>query len=67
MGVIVLETYSIPIPREIKEGLMALSSRMGIRLEAVVLFSAVRYLEVQRGESVPNPLALLLKGGISVE
>lgn len=64
---IVLETYNIPIPQEVKEGLLALSSRMGIRLEAVVLFSVVRYLEVQRGESVPSPLALLLKGGISIE
>lgn len=63
---IVLETYNIPIPQEVKEGLLALSSRMGIRLEAVVLFSVVRYLEVQQGELAPNPLALLLKGGISI-
>ncbi len=56
--------YSIPIPEEVKEKLDHLSKYMGIRMEAVVLFAAIRYLEVQGGAPVPNVLALLLRGGI---
>lgn len=56
--------YSIPIPEEVKAKLDHLSKYMGIRMEAVVLFSIIRYLEVQRGDPVPNVLALLLREGI---
>ena len=46
--------YSIPIPEEVKAKLDLLSKCMGIRMEAVVLFSIIRYLEVQRGDPGPN-------------
>jgi hypothetical protein len=64
LEVIALERFDILIPAEICGRLDALSQRMGIRREAVVLFSLVRYIEVQNGDDVPNPLALLLKGGV---
>lgn len=60
-----MEQFEIRMPAEIRERLDVLSQRMGIRAEAVVLFSLVRYIEVQKGESPPNPIALLLKGGLS--
>jgi len=43
----ILVEYSIPIPEEVKAKLDLLSKCMGIRMEAVVLFAVIRYLEIQ--------------------
>lgn len=59
-----MERFDILIPVEVRKGLDALSQRMGIAAETVVLFSLVRYIEVQHGRTSLSPMALLLKGGL---
>ncbi len=47
MEVRIVREYSIPIPEDVAEKVQVLSDHMGIRLEAVVLFAVLRYLEIQ--------------------
>ena len=45
--VMFLREYSIPIPEDVAEKVQTLSQHMGIRMEAVVLFAVLRFLEIQ--------------------
>lgn len=58
-----MEQVSVPLPSEVKVGLMELSQRMGCTPAQVMLFSTVRYIEVQNVPQCRSPLTLLLKGG----
>lgn len=47
LGVIFLLEYSVPIPEDVAEKVQVISQHMGIRVEAVILFAVIRFLEIQ--------------------